>query len=95
MTRIGTSHFVSFQTAVRYYRPYGYENTVETVKRKILEGEIHIGKPPLAPGEKLVILDNGTRYGIEEIGNVRCLKCGQRKQSDGSIDHGPFCVDRK
>jgi hypothetical protein len=65
MTITGTSHFVSFQTAVRYYRPYGYENTVETVKRKLLEGEIHIGRPEVKAGDRLILLDNGTRYGVE------------------------------
>lgn len=67
MTRTGTSYFVSEKAAIRYYRPYGYRNAAETVRRKLAEGEIHIGKPQLKAGERLVIVDNGTRYAIEQF----------------------------
>lgn len=43
MTYIGTGYFVSLRAAVAYYKPYGYGK--EDVKRKVSEGEIHIGKP--------------------------------------------------
>lgn len=66
MTRWGTSHFVSRSAAERYYKPYGYEDVAEAVTRKLAEGEIHIGKPALKPGQKLVTVDDGTRYAIEE-----------------------------
>lgn len=63
----GTSYFVTKNAAIRYYKGYGYADTVKTVERKIREGEIHIGKPPYKPGvERLVLLDGGKRYGIEE-----------------------------
>lgn len=64
MTTIGTSHFVSLTKAARYYFAYG--TTLEEVRRKVEAGEIHIGKPTLKPGETLQIIDNGTRYAIEE-----------------------------
>jgi hypothetical protein len=62
----GTSHFVSIAHAVRYYTPYGYDNPRATVERKIAEGEIHIGKPTLKQGDKLITVDGGTRYAIME-----------------------------
>ncbi len=64
----GTSYFVSRAMAVRYYRPYAAEDTpksaVECVDRKLADGEIHIGKPPLKDGDTLTIIDEGTRYAI-------------------------------
>ena len=62
----GTGYFVSKAAAITYYRPYHYEDVVEAVNRKLADGEIHIGPPPLEPGETLVIIDNGTRYAIRE-----------------------------
>jgi len=62
----GTAFFVSKAAAITYYRPYHYEDVVEAVNRKLAEGEIHIGPPPLEPGESLVIIDQGTRYAIRE-----------------------------
>lgn len=60
---LGTSHFVSEKAAQRYYKPYGYE--AEDVREMIANGSINIGEPDfLKPGEVLVKLDNGTRYGI-------------------------------
>lgn len=58
----GTSNFVSLSAATRYYRDYGYD--ASDVKRKIREGEIHIGKPSLKPGERLGLTDGGKRYTI-------------------------------
>ncbi len=61
---IGTSHFVSFNSALRYY---AYEDATDTdIDRKISEGLIHIGKPALKPGQKLSTIDDGTRYAIED-----------------------------
>ena len=62
-TSCGTAHFVDWQAAVRYYAPYGYDRAA--VRRKIEEGEIHLGRPPLKEGERLTIIDEGTRYAIE------------------------------
>jgi hypothetical protein len=40
----------------------------EAVQRMIDAAEIFIGKPPLGPGEELVLLHNGRRYGILPAG---------------------------
>lgn len=61
--RYGTSYFVSKAAAVRYYRDYG--DDARSVDRKLAEGLIHIGKPPIRPGDRLSVIDSGTRYEIE------------------------------
>jgi hypothetical protein len=66
---IGTSYFVSRLKAYEYYKAYGC--TVQNVDTKIAEGEIHIGQPPLKAGENLVIIDNGTRYAIQQEERTR------------------------
>jgi hypothetical protein len=60
--KIGTSHFVSRDTAINYYRGYGFD--AKAVDQKIADGEIHIGKPKLNPNEYLTVIDNGARYAI-------------------------------
>ena len=68
--RVGTSHFVSVRAANLYYLNFGYDSG--DVLRKIAEGEIHIGKPALKPGQRLEIIDSATgrrwdgRYAIVE-----------------------------
>jgi hypothetical protein len=52
---IGTSHFVSVRAAERYYSHYGLDS--RDVFDKIRFYEIHIGKPNLQPGQRLVIID--------------------------------------
>jgi hypothetical protein len=64
MTRTGTSHFVSFEAARRYYTAYGFDR--DATLRKLQAGEIHIGEPRLAPGERLVIAEAEGRYVIED-----------------------------
>jgi hypothetical protein len=59
----GTSHFPTQKQAERYYRVYGFD--AGDVQRKLDEGEIHLGAPPVLEGEELVLLDNQTRYGIQ------------------------------
>lgn len=62
--QIGTSYFVSKSAALRYY---AYEGATESsIERKLAEGLIHIGKPPLKPGERLLVIDDGTRYAIDD-----------------------------
>lgn len=64
----GTSYFVSKETALRYYN-FGEQTTMNEIDAMLTEGLIHIGKPPtLKPGESLVLLDDGARYGIREAG---------------------------
>ena len=65
MTIVGTSYFVSIDRAAMYYRDYHFKDGFATVRRKLNDGEIHIGKPPLKEGERLIVIDNGTRYAIE------------------------------
>lgn len=65
MTIIGTSHYRSLQAAISYYLNYGY--TRDDVADKVVSGEITIGEPKLKPGQRLVLLDNRARYGIEEV----------------------------
>lgn len=66
--RWGTSYFVSLDAAIRYYRPYftgTRRDLARYVQTKVDTGEIHIGKPHVLDGGKLLVIDNGTRYAIE------------------------------
>ena len=65
MIRYGTSYFVSFSAACRYYRPYYSGDVKNHVEFKLTQGEIHIGKPPLKKGNRLTVIDERTRYAIE------------------------------
>jgi hypothetical protein len=67
MARVGTAYFVSTELAAQYYRDYDGLDGYETVRNKLDDGEIHIGKPPIKSGERIVIIDNGTRYAIESM----------------------------
>lgn len=64
--RIGTSYFVSRHSALRYYASQEVDATLAMIDRKIADGEIHIGKPDIGPWQRLVVIDHGTRYAIEE-----------------------------
>ena len=64
MTIWGTSYFRSFADAVAYYKRIGYSPA--DITKKVEAGEIHIGKPDLNPGEKLVLIRDEGRYAIEE-----------------------------
>lgn len=66
MARIGTSYFKDRAAAVRYYRNYEGANAEDAVTRKLAEGQIHLGEPPHKPGDTLRLIDNGTRWEIEE-----------------------------
>jgi hypothetical protein len=62
----GTSYFPNLNAAQMYYRTteqVTYDVAGEIVQRKLNEGLIHIGKPPIKISEKLFIRDN--RYFIE------------------------------
>lgn len=70
MTAVGTPYFVNFTKACDYYKGQGLDDVspalLESILReKIAEGDIFLGKPELEPGERLLLIDNGTRYGIE------------------------------
>ena len=62
-TIIGTSHFTGLDSAVSYYRAYGFSR--EDVIDKKNNGEINIDKPKTKDGETLVLLDGSRRYGIK------------------------------
>ena len=69
--RYGTSHFVNFTKACDYYRDQGNDDLTPTelgrlVQGKIDEGEIDLGKPDVPVGGRLLLIDDGTRYAIEE-----------------------------
>lgn len=60
-TRYGTCNFVSYQAAFRYYSDYHYPNTAKALDRMLQEGEIRIGPPTAKPGERVIIINGGTR----------------------------------
>ena len=69
--RTGTNHFVNFTKACDYYREQGNDGLTpaeleQLVRGKIADGEIETGKPDVPVGGRLVLLDDGTRYGIED-----------------------------
>lgn len=62
--RTGTSYFVTKATAIRYY---AYEGATEAdIDRKLAEGLIHIGEPPTKPTEWIAVIDDGTRYAVDD-----------------------------
>jgi len=67
---IGTCYFVSFRLACRYYADYepgiSRSELEAVVQRKIDEGQIHIGLPPIKVGQIISRIDNGTRYALSE-----------------------------
>ena len=68
MTTWGTCHFVSLAAAIRYYRDYGEDG--EQILGKLERGEIRIGEPTdLKPGDRVVVIDDGTRYAIDDTMN--------------------------
>lgn len=60
MTRYGTAHFHSLQSANKYYASQGF--SAAYVQAKITKGEIFIGPPNVYGGAKLS-LDDG-RYWV-------------------------------
>ena len=60
---IGTSYFKDLQSAISYYS-YGFN--AQQVQNKINNNEINIGKPTIHKNQKLMLIDNCTRYAIIE-----------------------------
>lgn len=58
----GTCYFVSKRTAIAYY------SDEETVDRKLAEGEIFIGKPPVKEGEEIIVNGREGRYMVRVTG---------------------------
>lgn len=67
MTRTGTSYFITFERARRYYEPYrpalSKEELTRWVAQKLVDKEIHLGEPPIRAGEYRR-LDSDGRYEI-------------------------------
>jgi hypothetical protein len=63
--RVGTAHFLSYAAAVRYHRAQHGDNACIVVPQKLRAGEIHIGRPIIKNGERLQLIDDGTRWAIE------------------------------
>lgn len=69
--RTGTAHFVNFTKACDYYREQGNDELTPAelerlVRDKIKEGEIYLGKPDVPVGARLLLIDGGARYAIED-----------------------------
>jgi hypothetical protein len=64
--KIGTSYFRNKYHALRYYVNQSPAITIVDIERMIADGEIHTGKPPLKPGQRLMLIDDNTRYAILE-----------------------------
>jgi hypothetical protein len=62
--RTGTSYFPGIWAARRYYAMYGLSK--QDVAEKLVASEISIGNPPIKEGQKLVLIDSGMRWAIEE-----------------------------
>lgn len=67
---IGISHFVNFTKACDYYKGQGYDELTpaaleSAMREKIEGGEITIGKPDVAVGERLLVIDDGCRYALQ------------------------------
>jgi hypothetical protein len=64
--RIGTCNFLSYTAAVQYYKDYwGRRDAKAVVTKKLRTGKISLGAPAIKDGERLIVIDNGTRYAIE------------------------------
>ena len=63
MMRVGTSYFKTLYAAYEYYDSQCID--IEEVDRKIDQGEIHIGKPEVPDGAKLLLDRSEGRYIIE------------------------------
>jgi len=63
--RYGTSHFVSYESAVAYYARQGID--AAGVQLKLREGEIHLGPPDVPNGGRFYVIGDEGRYGVEEV----------------------------
>jgi len=63
MTTLGTCYFLNLAAAYRYYK--SQESDGDEVRRKLKDGEIKIGPPPLKKDERF-FLDDG-QYFIQII----------------------------
>jgi hypothetical protein len=61
---VGTPYFFSRRGADAYYLGQGEDS--DAVGRKLAAHEIHIGRPPLKPGERAFLIDEGTRWAVSD-----------------------------
>ena len=83
----GTCYFKSYGWAVVYYMQYQPKDTEgyrvacrREVKRKIEEGEIKIGAPPVIPGTIQSVIQGRYHYSVDRsqpIDQAPCFDCGQ------------------
>jgi hypothetical protein len=66
MKIIGTNHFCSAKSALRYYRQQWPATSMDDIHAKVKDGEIRLGVPELQEGQRLGTTDNGARYTIIE-----------------------------
>ena len=66
----GTSHFIDKMSAVLYYKQYDPALTMKEarqwVQHKLIDGEIHLGKPILKEGETCFLDKHSGRYWIND-----------------------------
>ncbi len=60
MLRVGTHHFVDRKAAVKYYKTCGED--AKAVTKKIKDGAICIGIPPVKENERFVTDEDGRYY---------------------------------
>jgi hypothetical protein len=63
-TFIGSAYFNSFTSAVSYWETYGFSR--KDVAEKIRNKEIFIERPPIKPGQKILLNKEEGRYFIQE-----------------------------
>ena len=63
-TTRGTAHFTSEAAAIRYYKPYGFNKA--DVRRKLVAGEIHTGRPTVSEEETVWVNKDEGRYFIQK-----------------------------
>ena len=66
MSRVGTSHFLSFDHVERYYRKQGLRIGPNACRAKVDSGEVSLGKPPERNGATIEVDFREGRYFYEE-----------------------------
>ncbi len=63
-----TNHYRSKVAAYRYHELFGFSRA--QVMQMLADGLIHVGQPPLCPGDTLITLEGG-RYAIRPAYKIR------------------------
>lgn len=59
-----TDYYPSRALAEAFYETRGVPNAIRRVTHLLDHNEIHIGKPPVRTGQRVVTVDGGLRYAI-------------------------------